>query len=71
VWESHGVSLRAAALQFPLTHPAVVMVCVGCRSPQEVADNVADFDVEIPRALWVDLSSAGLIRDAVPPDVDR
>jgi len=67
VCRRHGVPLRAAALQFPLTHPAVATVCVGCRSPEEVAANAADFAVDIPPALWHDLADFGLLRtDAVP-----
>jgi D-threo-aldose 1-dehydrogenase len=62
VCAEHGVSLRAAALQFPLTHPAVATVCVGCRSAAEVETNAADLTVEIPVELWSDLAAAGLLR---------
>jgi D-threo-aldose 1-dehydrogenase len=51
----HGVPLRAAAIQFPLTHPAVSCVIVGVRSPQEVDDAVAMFDTPIPEQLWAEL----------------
>jgi D-threo-aldose 1-dehydrogenase len=62
VCERHGVGLRAAALQYPLLHPAVAAVVVGCRSPEEVAANAADLDVEIPAEVWKDLAEAGLVR---------
>jgi aryl-alcohol dehydrogenase-like predicted oxidoreductase len=63
---SHGVPLKAAAIQFPLSHPAVGSVLLGCRSPEEVASNAADLATDIPTALWADLATAGLIRpDAV------
>lgn len=52
---AHDVPLPAAALQFPLRHPAVTSVLVGCRTPQEVDDNVAMFGREIPEALWQQL----------------
>ena len=55
VCEHHGVPLRAAALQFPLTHPAVTAVLVGVRSPEEVDDALAMASVPIPAALWDDL----------------
>jgi D-threo-aldose 1-dehydrogenase len=29
---AHGVQLAAAAVQFPLRHPAVACVLVGCRT---------------------------------------
>jgi D-threo-aldose 1-dehydrogenase len=46
-----GVPLPAAAVQFPLRHPAVATVCVGARSAEQVDRNVALFDVQIPDAL--------------------
>jgi D-threo-aldose 1-dehydrogenase len=56
ICERHGVPLRAAAIQFPLRHPAVTCVLVGARSPEEVDDAVAMSSVEIPDALWEELS---------------
>ncbi len=53
--ERHGVSLTAAALQFPLRQPAVASVVVGVRTPAEVDADVAAFEAEIPDALWSDL----------------
>jgi D-threo-aldose 1-dehydrogenase len=61
VCATHGVSLKAAAVQFPFTHPAVSTVLLGCRSPEEVASNAADLAVDIPNALWADLADARLI----------
>ena len=62
VCERHGVGLRAAALQYPLHHPAVAAVVVGCRSAEEVAANAADLDVEIPAEVWKDLAEESLVR---------
>ncbi|MFG3052704.1 aldo/keto reductase [Kitasatospora sp. NPDC048239] len=61
----HGVPLRAAALQFPLGHPAVTSVLVGARNAAEVRDAAAMIRHPVPAALWADLSDAGLL----PPDV--
>jgi D-threo-aldose 1-dehydrogenase len=55
VCEGHGVPLRAAALRFPLRHPAVVSVLAGCRSAAEVDDNADLFDLDIPDTLWDEL----------------
>ena len=52
ICEQFDVSLSAAALQFPFTHPAVVSVVVGVRGPQEVEANVAAFEKRIPPELW-------------------
>jgi len=61
--EGHGVPLRAAAVQFPLTHPAVVAVLVGARSPEEVSDAVAMASTPLPSTLWRDLRADGLIHE--------
>ena len=62
----HGVPLAAAALQFPLAHPAVACVIPGARSAAEVAANVAMLEWPIPAALWHDFKSAGLLRHDAP-----
>lgn len=61
VCRRHGVPLRAAAIQFPFTHPAVTCVLVGARSPVEAEDAVAMSAVPVPGVLWADLRSEGLI----------
>jgi len=53
---AHDAPLRAAALQFPLRHPAVASVLVGCRTPEEVDDNVEMFARHVPDALWAKLA---------------
>ena len=42
VCKAHNVALPAAALQFPLAHPAVVSVIPGAAKPSEVTQNVAN-----------------------------
>ena len=41
ICRAHGVPLKAAAIQFPFTHPAVSAVLTGARSEQELRENVA------------------------------
>ncbi len=55
----HGVSLQAAALQYPLRHSAVASVLAGMKTPGEVASNVAAVATVIPAALWADLEARG------------
>ena len=57
VCASHGVSLHAAALHYPLTVDGVTAVIVGMSSPTEVDDNLAALDSAIPPALWSDLTT--------------
>ena len=66
VCDRHRVPLRAAALQFPLAHPAVASVIPGVVSPEQVADNVAMMDHVIPASFWLDLKDQGLLREAAP-----
>ncbi|TDB81897.1 MULTISPECIES: aldo/keto reductase [unclassified Micromonospora] len=66
VCDRYGVPLRAAAIQFPLGHPAVTGVVVGARDPDQVADNLAMFEWDIPGELWADLKRVGLLPEEVP-----
>ena len=68
VCDAHNVPLPAAALQFPLAHPAVCAIIPGPRSAAEFDANLPLFTQSIPAALWSDLKSAGLLhRDAPTP----
>jgi len=56
-----GIPLTAAALQFPLRHPAVTSVLTGSRNSSELTSNMADFDLDLPADIWTQLEDAGLI----------
>lgn len=66
VCEAFGVPLRAAALQFPLAHPAVRIVMVGARSAGEWRDCVAMARHAIPSAFWLALREQGLLPAHAP-----
>ncbi len=55
ICKRHGVDLKAAAIQFPLRHPAVACALTGCRSVAEVEENVRMFETPIPDTLWDEL----------------
>jgi D-threo-aldose 1-dehydrogenase len=61
----YALDLRSLALQFPLYHPSVVSVIPGMRSAAEVRQNMAAMERPIPNDLWLELKSAGLIRQDV------
>jgi D-threo-aldose 1-dehydrogenase len=65
----HGVPLAAAALQFPLGHPAVSSVIPGARNAGQVARNVETFQFPIPADLWAELKHDGLLREDAPVPV--
>ena len=72
VCERHGVPVEAAALQFPLGHPAVACVLTGVRTTAELNANLAAFEFPIPPELWLDLKREQLLRqDAPVPEDDR
>jgi D-threo-aldose 1-dehydrogenase len=66
VCDRHGIPLKAAALQFPIGHPAVSCVVVGCRSVAQLDESLRMFEVDIPPALWQELKSEGLLREDAP-----
>ena len=66
VCERHGTTLPAAALAFPLAHPAVVSVCIGARSAAQIERNVALYRGAIPPDLWSELRAEGLLREDAP-----
>ena len=66
VCERHGVPLAAAALQFPLAHPAVAAIIPGPRNVAEFGANLGLLRHPIPGALWQDLRRAGLLHPDAP-----
>jgi len=62
----HEVPLIAAALQFPLAHPAVVTLVTGARHPREVTAAVDLSDTVIPHDFWQELKKQGLLRADAP-----
>ena len=66
VCRNFGVALAAAALQFPMAHPAVVSCIPGAQDPAQLAQNAAWFAQAVPDALWDALKRAGLLESAAP-----
>lgn len=62
----YGVPLRAAAIQFPLAHPAVVSLVAGVRSTAHLDDYPAMLAHQIPADLWAELKAEGLIASEAP-----
>jgi D-threo-aldose 1-dehydrogenase len=66
VCELHDAPLKAAALQFPLAHPAVTSLLLGARSVVELEENLALLRLELPAELWRHLHDEGLLREDAP-----
>jgi D-threo-aldose 1-dehydrogenase len=62
----HEVPLKAAAVQFPLGHPAVACVVVGCRSAAQLDETLEMFELDIPAALWGELKAERLLPAEAP-----
>ena len=62
----HRVPLKAAALQFPLAHPAVTSLLLGARSVAELEENLALLRLELPGELWTDLHREQLLAAEAP-----
>lgn len=58
VCADHGVPLPAAAMQFPLRHPAITTVVTGVQNSAQLLQNIAWFDLPLPDGLWADLDRA-------------
>jgi D-threo-aldose 1-dehydrogenase len=66
ICDSHRVPLVAAALQFPLAHPAVSAILPGPRNVKELEANARLLWYPIPPALWTDLRTAKLLHPDAP-----
>ena len=62
----HGVPLAAAAVQFPLAHPAVCSMVPGAVRPEEVDANARLIETPIPADLWAELKREKLLRENAP-----
>jgi len=66
ICDRHQAPLAAAALQFPLAHPAVAAIIPGPRSVAEFAANLKLLQYPIAPALWSDLRDAKLLHPGAP-----
>lgn len=66
VCDEFGVTLAAAALQFPLAHPLVASVIPGVATVQQFAQTLQMFSEDIPAAFWHTLKARGLLRTDAP-----
>ncbi|MGH9455696.1 MAG: aldo/keto reductase [Terriglobia bacterium] len=61
-----SVPMKAAALQFPLAHPAVACVIPGARAVAEVEENFKMASHPIPAEFWQELRRQRLLPDEAP-----
>lgn len=69
--DRHGVSMKAAGLQFALAHPAVAAVIPGASQPGRIAEDRAALQQPVPADFWRELRQARLVHaDAPLPTAD-
>ncbi|MCK0196979.1 aldo/keto reductase [Ancylobacter sp. 6x-1] len=66
VCREQGVRLEAAALQFPLAHPAALAVVSGAHDGGQISANIGWFETPIPTGFWTCLKERGLIAAGAP-----
>ncbi|MCT1577718.1 aldo/keto reductase [Oceanobacillus kimchii] len=64
--DKHGISLKAAALQFSTAHPAVSAVIPGSTRPSRIKEDLSAMQETIPAVFWQELIREGLISDKAP-----
>ncbi|EQB31088.1 aldo/keto reductase [Sphingobium ummariense] len=64
--DRHGISMKAAGLQFALANPAVAAVIPGASRPARIAEDTAALAEVIPADFWRELRAAGLVDAAAP-----
>lgn len=64
--DRHGVTMKAAGLQFALAHPAVAAVIPGASRPARIAEDRAALEARVPAAFWQDLRRAALVHQDAP-----
>ena len=62
----HGISIKAAALQFSLANPAVAAVIPGASKPERIAEDQAALKTVIPAAFWEEMREQKLVAVNAP-----
>ncbi|GHJ37111.1 aldo/keto reductase [Streptomyces sp. TS71-3] len=62
----HGISVKAAALQFSLAHPVSTAAIPGATRPSRIPEDQAAVREEIPAAFWAEMREANLISPHAP-----
>lgn len=64
--DRHGISMKAAGLQFSLAHPAVAAVIPGASKPGRIAEDRAALDEVVPADFWREIRQASLVNPDAP-----
>jgi D-threo-aldose 1-dehydrogenase len=68
--QRHGISIKAAALQFSLAHPASAAVIPGASRPERIREDHAALQTAIPADFWLELREQHLVAPEAPLPID-
>lgn len=68
--DHHGISMKAAGLQFALANPAVAAVIPGASQPGRIAEDRAALAETVPTDFWRALRDEGLVHPDAPLPID-
>lgn len=66
----HGISVKAAALQFSLSNPAVASVIPGASKPERIAEDQVALNEVIPATFWHEMREQKLVAENAPLPID-
>jgi D-threo-aldose 1-dehydrogenase len=69
--DRHGISMKAAGLQFALANPAVAAVIPGASRPERIAEDRAAIKEIIPADFWRELREAQLVNPEAPLPITK
>lgn len=64
--QRHGISIKAAALQFSLANPAVAAVIPGASRPERIEEDQTALNTVIPEAFWQEMLELKLVAANAP-----
>ncbi|WP_173915299.1 aldo/keto reductase [Halobacillus sp. Marseille-Q1614] len=64
--DRHGISVKAAALQFTLAHPAVTAAIPGASRPERIKEDQDALNTEVPAAFWQEMRERKVIAPDAP-----
>jgi D-threo-aldose 1-dehydrogenase len=68
--DKFGISIKAAALQFSLAHPAAAAIIPGASKPQRIAEDHRALKEVVPDDFWHEIRKQGLVASNAPLPID-
>ena len=67
----HAVSIKSAALQFSMAHPASAAIIPGASKPERIREDHEALNATIPGEFWHELRAKGLVAPDAPLPIDK